>query len=327
MDLTLVRPLADGIDKKGMLAMTLRKAWNLAVVATALATLHTSGCSRDHIEAINLANEADRNVKVNVEGAIQKYEQARQLDPSNHRILHKLASAYEKKEDWEKMASILAAAMQQAPEFANYAYKRGYALIKLAEAGDKDKYEEAKAPLQQCVQTDPNLAECYFLLGQAFEWTDDPQNALQNYTAAIEHDPTRAFFYPSPAALYYTYKLFSEAEAILTEGTRIIPPTEETSDSLYEMYILLFQVAQAKGDEAGMVASMEKANEVAGEAHPEIAFNLGSTYAVQNPPKKEKAVRMLNSFTKRACRSQQAQKFREQCETAQTLIQKLGGAG
>ena len=67
------------------------------------------------------------------------------------------------------------------------------------------------------------------------------------------------------------------------------------------------------------------AQEVAGDAHPEIAFNLGSTYAVMEPPRKEKAVRLLSSFTKRACRGANASKFKEQCETSQSLIQMLGG--
>ena len=307
--------------------MDVRKVWNVAVLAGGLLGVAVGGCSRDHIEAINLANEGDRSIKVNVEGAIQKYEQARQLDPSNHAILWKLAKAYEKKEDWEKMASVLAQATQQAPSFANYWFKRGYALIKQAEAGNKDMYEDAKAPLQECIKADPNFAECYHFLGQAMEWTDDNQGALENYTKAIAHGPLTPYFYPAPAALYVTYKLYDEAQQVLKEGTRIIPPTEATQDNIYEMYVLQFQVAQAKGDMSGMVAAMEAAQEVAGDKHPEIAFNLGSTYAVMDPPRKDKAVRMLKSFSKRACASANATKFKEQCQTAQALLMKLGGTG
>src|SRR3954469_13028419 len=143
--------------------MKLLKSSTVAVIAAGLLTF-VSGCSRDRIEAINLANEGDQAVKVNVEGAIQKYEQAVQLDPTNHRILWKLASAYEKKEDWDKMASTLSRAVQIAPDFANYWFKRGSALISQAEAGNPDAYEQAKEPLKKCVEKDPNLAECYFLL-------------------------------------------------------------------------------------------------------------------------------------------------------------------
>ena len=55
----------------------------LCVLAVAVGT---SGCSRDHIEAINLANQADQSLKVNVSGAIKDYEEATRLDPTNHRI-------------------------------------------------------------------------------------------------------------------------------------------------------------------------------------------------------------------------------------------------
>ena len=314
-----------GMKGKGKPPMNLRKALNVAILGAGLAGIMTSGCSRDHIEAVNLANEGDRSVKVNVEGAIQKYEQARQLDPSNHRILYKLAHAYKKKEDWEKMASVLAQATQQAPEFANYWFERGYSLIKQAQAGNPDMYEEAKAPFQECIKYDPNFSECYHFLGEAMEWTDDNQGAIENYTKALQHDPMTAYFYPAPASLYITYKMYDQAEAVLKEGTRMIPPTEATQNNLYEMYILMFQVSQAKNDQAGMLAAMESAQAVAGDAHPEIAFNLGSTYAVMDPPQKEKAVRMLKSFTKRACASAKGMKFKEQCAAAQSLLQELGG--
>ena len=312
--------------KESELAMTLRSVTKTALCAAGFGVLFASGgCSRDHIEAINLANEGDRQVKVNVEGAIQKYEQASQLDPTSHRILHKLAKAYEKKEDWEKMAGTLARAAQVAPEFANYWFKRGFALMKQAEGGNPDAYEQAKQPLKQCIAKDANLAECYHFLGEAYLWTDDMQNALINYNAAVQHNATVAYFYPPLGEGYVTLKFYSEAEKVLSEGTRIILPSEKTNNNLYGMYVLLFQVAQARDDKPAMVASMERAQEVAGDQHPEITFNLGSTYAVMEPPRKEKAVRLLSSFTKRACRGANAAKFKEQCETSQSLIQMLGG--
>jgi tetratricopeptide (TPR) repeat protein len=172
--------------------MNLRSVFKNAVIKTVTATmgiglaLSSTGCSRDHIEAINLANEADRSVSVNVEGAIQKYEEATRLDPTNHLILWKLAKAYHKREDWDQMASTLARAAQVAPEFANYWEKRGLALTKLAESGNQDKWEESKEPLKKCIEVDPNRAWCYQLLGEAHWWTDDEQAALQYFTQAIE---------------------------------------------------------------------------------------------------------------------------------------------
>jgi cytochrome c-type biogenesis protein CcmH/NrfG len=132
--------------KEGKLAMKLLKSSTVFVIAAGLLSA-VSGCSRDRIEAINLSNEGDQSVKVNVEGAIQKYEQAIDLDPTNHRILWKLATAYEKKEDWDKTASTLARAVQVAPDFANYWGARGHALIEQARAGNMDAYKAAQEPL------------------------------------------------------------------------------------------------------------------------------------------------------------------------------------
>ena len=301
------------------------KVPGVAAAVAVCASLAVSGCSRDHIEAINLANQGDQSVKVNVEGAIQKYEQAVGLDPSNHRIIWKLAKAYEKKEDWDKMASTLSRAVQVAPSYANYWYKRGFALMQQARKGNPDAYEEAKEPLKKCIEKDPNYAECYHELGDAYLWTDDEQNAAQNLSAAIEHDPTVPYFYPPLGELYYNLKLYKEAGAVLSEGTKLIRADEKSSGNLYGMYVLLSKVHQANDDLTSMLSVLEKANEVAGDSHPEIAFNLGSTYAVMEPPQKEKAVRLLKSFTKRACRGAKAKKFKSQCETSSSLIQDLGG--
>lgn len=294
------------------------------LAALAIVGMLSSGCSRSHIEAINLANEGDQSVKVNVENAVQKYEQAIQLDPTNHRILWKLAAAYEKKEDWDKMASTLSRATQVAPDFATYWYKRGLALINQAESGNKDAFEQAKEPLKKCIEKDPNLAECYYLMGEALEWTDDEQGAVDYYTKAIQHDPSQGFFYPALAQLYLRFKLHTEAEQVLAEGAKLVQPSEKNLPKIYNMHILMANVALMKGDKNAQLAAVEKAEKYAGESHPEFAFDLGSTYATMDPPQKERAVRLLNQFTKRVCRGANAKKFQEQCEQSSSMLQKLG---
>ena len=282
-----------------------------------------TGCSRDHIKAIELANAGDQAISVNVAGAIQKYEEATRLDPTNHRIFWKLANAYQKQEEWDKMASTLGRAAQAAPEFANYWFRNGYALMRLAAGGNMDSYEEAKKPLKTCIEKDPNFAECYYWLGEALLWTGDEQGAIEYYNKAIEHDPTVAMFYAPLGDIYITLKFYDEAEKVLTEGTKLVAPTESARDHLYNMYTLLSVVYQAKGDDANRLSVLEKADSIAGESHPENSFNLGSTYAVMG--QKEKAIRLLKSFNKRACRSKKAAKqFKAQCEQSAALVQQLG---
>lgn len=304
--------------------MTLEKLLKVSLVSIGLSVALT-GCSRDHIEAVNLANEGDQAVKVNVEGAIQKFEQAAQLDPTSHRILWKLASAYEKKEDWEKMASTLQRAVTVAPDFANYWYKRGHALLMQAQGGNPDAYEQAKEPLKECIKRDPNLAECYHQLGEAYEMTGDEQAAVENYSKAIEHDSTKAFFYGPLADLYLTYKLYKESEQVSSEGLKAVPPGPKTMGGLFNLCILQAKAAQMRGDKAAQLAAVQKAEQYVGEdSRPDAAYNLGSTYATMEPPNKEKALQLLNQFTKRTCRSGNSAKWKEQCEQTASLIQKLG---
>jgi tetratricopeptide (TPR) repeat protein len=304
-----------------------RTALNVVVGASLAALIGASGgCSRSHIEAIDKANEGDQAVKVNVSAAISKYEEAIRLDPANHRILWKLAMAYEKQEEWSKMESTLSQALSQAPTFAEYAYYRGYALIRIAEGGNKEAYEDAKAPLKKCIEADPNYAECYHWLGQAFLWTDDDQSALDNYSKAIERDPKVGYFYPPLAELYINLRMYDAAEKVLSEGDKLLEKVQKNKNALYAIYTLQSNVFQAKKADNERLAALERANDIGGDSHPEVAFNLGSTYATMKPPQKDKAVRLLKSFNKRACKSQSAQtKYKDQCEISNALVSKLGG--
>src|SRR6185369_4321098 len=156
------------------------------LAALALTTLIPSAaCSRNNIEAVNLANEGDKERATNIDGAISKYEQATNLDPTNHRIIWKLATAYQKKEAWDKVASTLARAEKVAPTHANYFFLHGHALTKMAEKGPT-KWDEAKEPLQQATKLDPNIADAYFDLAEVLLHADDEAGAMQNYTKAIE---------------------------------------------------------------------------------------------------------------------------------------------
>lgn len=303
-----------------------KQAVNGALFGVALATLGASGCSRDHIEAVNLANAGDQAVKVNVAGAIKKYEEAIRLAPDNHRILWKLATAYQKQEEWSKMETTLSQALSKAPEFADYAYYRGYALVKIAEGGNRDAYADAQAPLKKCIELDPNYAECYFWLAQTQLWTGDEQEALTNYSKAIEHDPKVGYFYPPLGELYYVLRMYDPAEKVLKEGERVLDKVQKNKNALYAIYTLLSNVHQAKKDDNARIAALEQANAVGGDSHPEVAFNLGSTYAVMDPPQKDKAIRLLKSFNKRACKgAKAATDYKQQCEVSQSLVQRLGG--
>ena len=284
------------------------------------------GCSRHRQEAVILANQADKEVQVNPDGAANKYDQATKLDPTNHKIFYKLAMAYKKKEEWDKVASTLSRATQLAPKFANYWFERGYALEQQAKKKTVS-YEEAKEPYIKCIESDPNFADCYEQLGIVYLWTDDEQKALENYTKAIEHNPNEIRYYAALADLYIRLGYMKEAEAVLKEAKSFAKPGDKM---LFGIHNLLAKVFQDRGSLPEMVTELEAAKGVAGSEGAEavqILFSLGSTYAQLTPPRTQEAVQMLKAFSTRACKGSKASTYKTECEQSQTLISRLGGTG
>ncbi|APR78090.1 TPR Domain containing protein [Minicystis rosea] len=299
------------------------------VSASLLATsLLGTGCSRNRQEAVLLANKGDQEVKLNVDGAINSYDQATRLDPTNHRIFFKLGMAYRKKEDWDKVASTMARATSLAPKFANYWFERGYALEQQAKKKTVP-WEEAKEPFQKCVENDPNYADCYFELANVFLWTDDEQKALENYNKAVEHEPTNITFYNALADLYMRLGHYKEAETVLKEAKGFIKPDDKAqAKAVFGTHVLLAGVYQEKDSFAESVTELEAAKASAPAEGPEsitILYMLGSSYAKLKPPRSAEAISMLKGFSARACKGAKASSFKVECETSQTLVTSLGG--
>jgi tetratricopeptide (TPR) repeat protein len=185
-------------------------------------------------------------------------------------------------------------------------------------------FERAKAPLKRCIETDANLAECHHFLGEALEWTGDEQSALIAYSAAIERNPENRFSYVPLAELYMNLGLYQQAKGVLQEGKRLMPVDQRTVHTHYLMHVLSASIARIEGDQNELLQALKQAEAYTGEGHPENNFTLGSAYAVMNPPQKEPAIRLLNQFIKRVCRGSGAARFKEQCEMASTLMQRLG---
>ncbi len=290
----------------------------------ALSCLLGAGCSRNRQEAVILANEGDKAVKVDVEGAINKYEQATKLDPTSHRIFYKLASAYKKKEEWDRVASTLSRAAQLAPTFANYFFERGYALEQQARKKTIS-WEEAKEPYLKCIEVDTNYADCYHQVGHVFLWTDDEQKALDYYTKAIQHDPSVIYYYSALADLYIRLGYINEAEQVLKEAKAAAKVGDKY---LFGVHSLLAQVYQERGNMLEMVAELEAAKAAApaeGSEAVQILWSLGSTYAKLDPPRKQEAIQMLKGFSARACKGSKAALFKTECESSQRLVSDLGG--
>jgi len=304
-----------------------------ALIAASFALLTMSGCSRAKQDAVLRANEAEKMRKTDKEGAIGKLQEATQLDRDNPSIWYKLAQVQRDKEDWKEMASALGEAISAAERsskdkkcgWANYYAERGYALEQQAKKKTIS-YEEAKEPYTKCIELDPNYADCYHQLGNVYLWTDDEQKSIEFYTKAIEHNPDDVHYYGPLAELYINLGYMKEAEQVLKEAKTRGKPDDKM---MWGVHVLMASVLQDRNDVAGAIAELEAAKAIPTGDGPEAVitlYNLGSLYAQADPPRKQEAIEMLKGFSLRACKGQKAQQFQTECETARSLVTKLGGS-
>jgi tetratricopeptide (TPR) repeat protein len=304
---------------------------SLAKVLVAAGVVSVAACSRNNIEAVNLANEGDQAKGANVDEAISKYEQATKLDPDNARIWWKLVLAYEKKEAWQKEATACAHAEEAAEKadgkktHADYYFRQGYALEQLAEAGGS--WADAKAPFQMAAQVDPNYADAYGELAWVLLHADDEVGAMQNWTKALQTSPDRTQYYVSLADLYRREMFFDQEEQVLKEG---LSYAKEDDKHLFNLHTLLGDAYETKGDLSRAVSEYEAAKKSCESNkcndHKEAYFYLGSAYAELNPPKKNEAIQQLQSFFKITCKGSNAAKFGDQCAQSQEIARRLGGS-
>jgi tetratricopeptide (TPR) repeat protein len=314
------------------MSSTPAKSRALHAAAAVAGLLALAACNRNNIEAVNLANEGDKSRDSNIDDAVSKYEQATKLDPDNTRIWWKLALAYKKKEDWQKMASACVKA-EEADEraskkksHADYYFEHGHALEELAAKG-QGSWADAKAPFQTAIQLDPNYGQAYGELGWVLLHLDDEAGAIQNYTKALEVKPDQGLYYESLADQYSRLMLYDQAEQVVKEG---ISFAKEDDKHLFNLHSLLGSIYESRGDFSRAVTEYEAAKKACDSNkcndHKEAYFNLGTTYAELNPPKKNEAIQQLQSFWKITCKGALAAKFGDQCAQSQEIVRRMGGS-
>ncbi|MCA9585326.1 MAG: tetratricopeptide repeat protein [Myxococcales bacterium] len=293
--------------------------------AALVITLAVSACSRNNIEAVNLAIEGDKEKNSNIDAAISKYEQATNLDPTNHRILWKLTLAYWKKERWSDVAATCAKAERLAPKHANYFAYHGMALARQAEKGPTG-WADAKGPLEEALKLDANLADAHFELAEVLLHLDDEAGALRSYHQAIETKPDQISFYGPLIDLYVRLGFLDEGEKVAREGLAFAAPGDK---ALFTVHSLLGDILDKKGKSGEAMEEYVKAKEACGkctEPGQQIAFfNLGAAYASAQPPRKSEAMQQLQSFVKIVCKGAAAARYADQCSMSQQLATRLGG--
>lgn len=292
------------------------------LAAVALFVL-TAACSRNNIEAVNLSNEADKLKASNPDEAISKFEQAAQLDPTNHRVLWKLSEVYRKKEAWDKVVGVMVKAEKIAPTHANYYFQHGMALARQAEKGPTS-WSEAKGPLEEAIQKDPNIADAHYELAEVLLHMDDEQGAIREYTKAIQAKPDATLSYAVLADLYMRLGYPNEAEQLLKEGLSF---AKEGDKAVFNLHTLLGVNAESRGKNDVALKEYELAKKACGpcnESGQQIAFfNLGIALANEKSRSSE-ATSQLQAFYKLVCKGGTASRYKDECNQAQEKARRIG---
>ncbi|MCC6521977.1 MAG: tetratricopeptide repeat protein [Polyangiaceae bacterium] len=296
-----------------------------AVFLGACAVVLVLGCSRHKQEAAKRFEEGQQTVKLDPGAAIKKYQEAAELDPTQHKYLKGLAEAYKKKEEWDKVVATMGKAVELAPTYANYWFLRGYAFEQLAKkAKGGQAYKDADEAYKKCIDADPNYDECRWRRGMVSLWldqADSEQKALQYFTEAVDVRPDRIDYYQWPASLYLQLKYYKEAAQVLDAAKSVAKPNDP---ELFNVHQLLARVYQQDGKLDKAVEELRAAKALGAEDHPEILFNLGGALAKQGESHKTEAVQMLKDFCRRACKAKGAEKYKSECEQATDLAQQFG---
>ena len=267
---------------------------------------------------------------VDAAASLAMYETAVTQDPNDPALLWKLALAYESQERWDAAATTFARAAVLQPTQTRYWYRSGRAWIAQGAGGDLEAYDAAQEPLEKCVEVQPAFAECHYLLAEAEEWLDHEQLAADQYGLAIQKDPTQPRYYLRLAELYWSFRMHREAETVLREGVRFVPSSVANDPERCQIFAHLARAARQRRDPAAELAAMASAEVLLDVASPEILLELGSNYALPEPPavldeqRKQKAIVLLMRFSKRVCRGSKALDYRDSCEGASVLLQRLG---
>ena len=91
-------------------------------------------------------------------------------------------------------------------------------------------------------------------------------------------------------------------------------------DQLYELKELELRIAVQRGNFAQAHAARQRLAEYALGLSPQVAFNLGSTYAVVQPPKPSEAKQLLGRFVQTSCDDRHAANDCDQCAVAHELL-------
>jgi tetratricopeptide (TPR) repeat protein len=189
-------------------------------------------------------------------------------------------------------------------------------------ADDPRAAQSSEAAFLNCLQRDPQRGDCDCSLGFVQHSQGKHTEALQSFKRAAEHG---ACEYRMAEELLELGEL-DQCIVIVRAQLARTPVRPGNFDKLYVLHELELRIALRRGDLAQSHASRQRLAEYAFGLSPEIAFNLGSTYAVSRPPQPTEAKQLLSRFVQSSCDDSQTAHDCDQCVVARDLLVQLAAS-
>lgn len=196
------------------------------------------------------------------------WKKAEAIAPLDDRSRFTLAMAYVKlnRRDWARPElEELSTAQPQNALFRYWLARLDY---------DGRKYASAISMLQKVVELDPKMMRAYDLLGLCYDHQGQPQEALHNYSRAVELNRIQAKRSPWPhvdlAIFLISLNRLSEAEQNLREALKY-------DSNLPQAHYQLARVLDKQGRNEEAIAALEQAIAL-DPSYPEPHYLLGRIY-------------------------------------------------
>ncbi len=154
---------------------------SLIVSAFLVFTMGLLAQSPEAAKAYNDANTAYRQGKVDL--ALQKYQEAVQLDPNFAQAYYGLGNVYKRKRDYVNAEKAYKNAIEKDSKFVNAYNYLGYVQYR------QGQYTEALNSYQAAINIDPNFDKPYWGIGDVYRKQENYQKAIEYYRKALEIDP------------------------------------------------------------------------------------------------------------------------------------------
>lgn len=152
-----------------------------------------------------------------VEGAIEAYQQALQINQKNSNTWFNLGSVYNDAEEFERSIEAYRQAVVFNPEFADAWNNMGSMYNKLGQI------DSAFGAYREAIKIRPNYANAWYNLGNLYRKTGQHEKAVDAYLTSVEINPNIANAWLNLGNEFYRFGQLSEAVLAYGRGLRISP--------------------------------------------------------------------------------------------------------